>query len=124
VTQKSYPDLYWALRGGGNNLGIVAKFNLKTFAHGPLMFSRQRSFFNASFPAAIDAFVNLGTSIARNPKAAQFLAIILDAATNTEIAIAEIEYADPVVGPPIFDEYRNVSAFSDTTELNTLAYFT
>jgi hypothetical protein len=67
---------------------------------------------------------NLGTSIARDPKAAQFLAIILDAATNIKTAIAKIEYADPVVDPPIFGEYRNVPAFSETTELNTLAYFT
>ncbi|OAG24666.1 FAD-binding domain-containing protein [Alternaria alternata] len=124
VSQKSYPDLYWALRGGGNNLALVTKFNLETFAHGPLMFGGQRRFLSSSFPAAIDAFVNLGTSIAKYPKAAQFLAIILDAATNTQIAIAELEYADPVAKPPVFEEYFNVQAFQDTTELNTLAYFT
>ncbi|KAG9192583.1 hypothetical protein G6011_11317 [Alternaria panax] len=124
VSQKSYPDLYWALRGGGNNLGIVTRFNLETFPHGPLMLGGQRRFFNTSFPAAIDAFVNLGASIAKDPKAAQFLAIFLDAATNTKIAVAELEYAEPVIEPPIFEEYRSIPAFQDTLELNTLAYFT
>lgn len=34
VNQKSYPDLYWALRGGGNNFGIVTRFDLDTVPQG------------------------------------------------------------------------------------------
>ncbi|KAI0708532.1 FAD dependent oxidoreductase [Earliella scabrosa] len=30
VTEKSYPDLFWGLKGGFNNFGIVTKFTLKT----------------------------------------------------------------------------------------------
>jgi hypothetical protein len=124
ASPTSFPDLFWALRGGGNNFGIVTKFNLETFAHGPQMFGGQRRFFNTSFPAAIDAFVNLGVNSANDTKAAQFLAITLNAASNTKVAIAELEYADPVAEPAIFEEYRNIPAFADTTQLNTLAYFT
>ncbi|KAI4662457.1 uncharacterized protein J4E79_004747 [Alternaria viburni] len=124
ASPKSYPDLYWALRGGGNNVGIVTTFNLETFAHGPLMLGGQRRFFEESFPAAIDAFVNLGSNRKADPKAAQFLAIFLDAASNTKIAVAELEYSDPVLDAPVFDEYRAVPAFQDTLQLNTLANFT
>lgn len=124
ASPTSFSDLYWALRGGGNNFGIVTKFNLETFAHGPQMFGGQRRFFNTSFSAAIDAFVNLGVNAAVDPKAAQFIAITLNAASGTKVAIAELEYADPVLDAPIFGEYRAIPAFSDTTQLNTLAYFT
>lgn len=124
ASPTSFSDLYWALRGGGNNFGIVTKFNLETFAHGPQMFGGQRRFFNTSFPAAIDAFVNLGVNAAKDVKAAQFIAITLNAASGTKVAIAELEYADPVAKPAVFEEYRAIPAFSDTTQLNTLAYFT
>jgi hypothetical protein len=124
ASPTSFPDLYRALRGGGNNFGIVSRFNLETFVHGPQMFGGQRRFFNTSFPAVIDTFVNIGVNSANDTKAAQFLAITLDAASNTKIAVAEIEYADPVAAPTIFEGYRKIEAFSDTTQLNTLAYFT
>lgn len=34
VNQKSSPDLYWALRGGGNNFGIVTNFDLDIHPQG------------------------------------------------------------------------------------------
>ncbi|KAL4068781.1 hypothetical protein V8B97DRAFT_1972021 [Scleroderma yunnanense] len=34
VTQSSYPDLFFALKGGYNNFGIVSRFTLKTFPQG------------------------------------------------------------------------------------------
>lgn len=30
VNQKSNPDLYWALRGGGNNFAVVTRFDMET----------------------------------------------------------------------------------------------
>ncbi|KAH7135251.1 FAD binding domain-containing protein [Dendryphion nanum] len=124
ASPTSFPDLFWALRGGGNNFGIVTRFNLQTFAHGPLMFGGQRRFFEPSFPAVIDAFVTLGRNAAQDPKAAQFVAIAWNAASNTKFAVAELQYADPVLNAAIFQEYRDIPAFSDTTKLDTLAYFT
>lgn len=32
ASATSNPDLFWALKGGGNNFGIVTKFTLKTYA--------------------------------------------------------------------------------------------
>jgi hypothetical protein len=36
VNPNSFPDLFWALRGGGNNFGLVTRFDLATFPQGPM----------------------------------------------------------------------------------------
>ncbi|KAF2127003.1 FAD-binding domain-containing protein [Dothidotthia symphoricarpi CBS 119687] len=122
ASPTSFPDLYWALRGGGNNFGIVTRFDLETFSHGSEMFGGQRQFFEDSFPAAIDAFHNLGVNSADDPKATQFLAVTLY--QGVKLAVAELEHADPIVDAPIFAEYRAVPAFADTTGIKTLANLT
>ncbi|CAA9961890.1 GlcD FAD-FMN-containing dehydrogenase [Pyrenophora teres f. maculata] len=121
ATPTELPDLYWALRGGGNNLGIVTKFNLETFPHG-LMLGGRRVFAEPSFPAAIDAFVNLGRNAAVDPKAAYYMAAILHG--TSKLLMSELMYTDPILDPPILEEYHNISTISAAPQINTLAYFT
>ena len=59
VSQKSYPDLYWALRGGGNNFGLATQFNLAAVPRAPLMWGGRRIYTSPEFPAHIDAYYNL-----------------------------------------------------------------
>ncbi|KAJ5662820.1 hypothetical protein N7507_003551 [Penicillium longicatenatum] len=33
VNVTSYPDLYWALRGGGGNFAIITRFDMYSFPH-------------------------------------------------------------------------------------------
>ncbi|KAF2106111.1 hypothetical protein BDV96DRAFT_591461 [Lophiotrema nucula] len=48
------PDLFRALRGGGNNFGIVTRFDLKTFQQGPF-WGGSVFYFPASFPSQIQS---------------------------------------------------------------------
>ncbi|KAL8644073.1 MAG: hypothetical protein Q9226_007950 [Calogaya cf. arnoldii] len=34
VNKKTYPDLFWALKGGSNNYGIVTRYDMKIFSQG------------------------------------------------------------------------------------------
>jgi FAD/FMN-containing dehydrogenase len=35
VDKDNYPDLFWAIRGGGGNFGIVSKFEYRLYSFGP-----------------------------------------------------------------------------------------
>jgi FAD/FMN-containing dehydrogenase len=37
VSADSHPDLFWALRGGGGNFGIVTRFTFAAYDFGPMM---------------------------------------------------------------------------------------
>jgi hypothetical protein len=56
ASPKSNPDLYKALRGGGNNFGIVTRATLRTFPQSPF-YGGSVFYFPDSFPAQIDALV-------------------------------------------------------------------
>jgi|SRR5690242_1400966 len=54
VSPRSYSDLYWALRGGGNNFGIFTNFKLNTFTLGQ-MWGGQRIYLENTFSEVLSA---------------------------------------------------------------------
>ncbi|KAH1484772.1 hypothetical protein KXX26_000586 [Aspergillus fumigatus] len=99
----SYPDLYWALRGGGNNFGIVTKFNLYTI------------------PSPEIAFVSVVNGASDDGNAQHWVAFVHTQGQN--VAAAEITYVKNVSEPVIFAPYRAIPAVQDTTAARTLVEY-
>ncbi|KAI9838087.1 MAG: hypothetical protein M1819_006242 [Sarea resinae] len=119
--QTSYPDLYWALRGGGNNFGIVTRFDLLTFPQG-MMWGGFRFYGSEHAHEVIDAFVGFGFNSAMDPNAALVVPMVWIGGLLT--AAVNIQYALPVADPPIFDKFKAIPSFRDTSGIKTLANIT
>ncbi|KAL3444165.1 hypothetical protein BJX65DRAFT_311132 [Aspergillus insuetus] len=120
ASETQHPDLYWALRGGGNNFGLVTKFNLYTIPSSPL-YGSTRVYTEDKFPAVLDAFINVANNASRDGNAQQYVAF--GQAQGMNIASAELTYIGNVSNPAIFRHYRSIPAVMDTSSSRTLAEY-
>lgn len=139
ATPKSYPDLYWALRGGGSNFGIVTNFKLDAFSLGK-MWGGQRIYTEDKFSAVLDAIYSFATTkSSQDTDAAEIIVspqpyplhIITHhfqsfsyAPTLGKIGIAQLDYAQPVANASIFSDWNAISHLQSTTDIHTLAELT
>ncbi|OJD21524.1 hypothetical protein ACJ73_07132 [Blastomyces percursus] len=125
VNQTSHPDLYLALRGGGNNFGIVVRFDLDTYPQGE-MWSTIRSY-------GLDAkkFITEGLAVFNEQAGDDPSLSIITSFSNvqgqwTSGLIAH--YANAVPDPDIFtssfENLINVEPVHQTTQIARLANLT
>ncbi|KAJ5747721.1 FAD linked oxidase N-terminal [Penicillium nucicola] len=127
ASESSFSDLYWALRGGGNNLGLVTKYNLYTIP-APVMRGGARSFLrgtvsdsDSGFDDVINAFINVANNATVDGHAQQYVAFLQT--SGMDLASAELTYTLNVTDPEIFKQYRSIPAVSDVTSTKTLVEY-
>lgn len=114
-------DLYWALRGGGPNFGIVTQFNYETLAiQGANMWGGQRAYLEPDFPAVLRAFTNVAENSPEDKNAGQW--IVFTMSNGTKVASAELWYGKPNGNQAkILSEYFAIPAIGDTTQNRKVA---
>lgn len=114
-------DLYWALRGGGPNFGIVTQFNYETLAiQGTNMWGGQRAYLEPDFPAVLRAFTNVAKNSPEDKNAGQW--IVFTMSNGTKVASTELWYGKPNGNQAkILSEYFAIPAISDTTQNRKVA---
>lgn len=124
---SKYKDLYKALRGGGNNFGVVTRFDLDTYELGLMQGgSIVWSDSNQTQSELIHAFETFAYTAQSDPSAASFIAIVYY--SGSYIWSASLEYAKPspsIASLPVFAPYHssglNKAVISSTERVTSLA---
>jgi hypothetical protein len=124
ATPSQNSDLYWALRGGGNNFGIVVDFEVETIPlPGGEMWGSARIYMEDQFSGVTDAFADLIDKSPSDPNAGTWVAWVVN--SGFKVASAELWYANPNgQDAAIFDKFNALTAISTTARGNTLANYT
>ena len=99
ASETHSPELYLALRGGGNNSGLVTNFHLYTIPS-PTMRGGTRTFAEEHIPDAINAFVNAVKDAPKDGNAQHW--VTFTETQGMKLASAEPSYAKDLKDPEIF----------------------
>ena len=110
-------DLFIALRGGGNNFGIVTRFDMRTFQQGPL-WGGAVFYFPPSFPDQIKSLV----MELRKPDASDeshfMISLFFAAQFGQVLGLNQAYYTRAIEKPPVLEPFTNMQP--QVPEMNSM----
>lgn len=117
VSYSTYPDLYFALRGGGNNFGIVTRLDLVTFPQGDLWAGSYTYLYSKETATALaEAIYWVNVNTPSDPFAQTILPFAYVQSLGTWVLAPEIQYGKPIAQPPILSNFTSIPGSLATNE--------
>lgn len=117
VTKSSHADLFWALKGGANNYGIVTKFTLRTYDI-PKVSTTIQVFNESGISDFLNAVCNIALLDEKDPIAAGMVTSVQYNATTKAVSATLLGVQEGVSNPP--SQFANFSAIPATTRMNNV----
>ncbi|KAL6806862.1 hypothetical protein GGI42DRAFT_341063 [Trichoderma sp. SZMC 28013] len=117
-------ELFFALRGGGNNFGIITRIDFITYPQGDFFVGARTFEYDSATEAALnEALVNLNINGATDPQGGggSVLTYAYDQPNDRWIIAAALYYGAPEENPAIMSNFTSVPhAFLDTLRVTSL----
>ncbi|KLO82321.1 Uncharacterized protein LW93_9514 [Fusarium fujikuroi] len=122
VNKKENSDLFLALKGGGNNFGVVTRFDVETFPQGDIS-TTSISYDMNERDKVFQAFTDLLDSSTYDPAASLLTSLLYSSASKAWSLSASAVYTKPVPQPKIFNGLSDVPHTKLVNNITTLAEF-
>jgi FAD/FMN-containing dehydrogenase len=115
-------DLYFALRGGGNNFAIVTAFTIRTFAQGPV-FTRQTSYSANQTEQVLGKVYDLFTDkdLTSDVEMGYDLYYGYTSGSEDFTLMGTQRYGKPIQNPPVFRQIDQIPTLSRTTTIGSMS---
>ncbi|KAI1735302.1 putative FAD-binding oxidoreductase [Xylaria scruposa] len=117
---RSNSDLFWALKGGGNNFGIITELTLMTY---PLeqVWGGIRTYTIDQFPEVVKAYFQYQSTPEKDPYAN--LHVLVSPTNSTIGVLVSMVYLKPVKEPPSFAPFYPIDTTSDSTAIKSFTEY-
>ncbi|KAJ6786099.1 hypothetical protein PWT90_05987 [Aphanocladium album] len=119
-------DLFWALRGGGNNFAIVTRLDLETYPQGDMWAGSQTYINTPETSKAINkAFEDFSIKSPEDDYAQIITAYAYAQTQGMYVIASDLQYGKPIANPPILQNFTAIpGAIMDTLRVVDLPSLT
>lgn len=115
-------DLFLALKGGGNNFGVITRYDLATFPQGNIS-TTTISYDIAQRATVFQAFTDLLSSSRYDPLASLVTSLLYSSTSKAWTLKCSAVYTEPVAEPVIFDKLSSIPHNSLSNSITSVATF-